>query len=84
MKKIHSILKARDFSISALAKWILSVCSKIRTIQVKFLKQPNDFHDDIGRLKKLKKLEILVDEASELTEVTLNLFRITTTLLTSS
>ncbi len=41
-------------------------------------------HNEIGRLKKLKKLEVSADKASGLAKVTLIALIIMTTLLTSS
>jgi hypothetical protein len=72
------------FSISALAKWILSVCLNIHYLQIQFFELPNGFHNDIARLKKLKKLDVSVDEENDLKEVTLFALRIMITLLTSS
>jgi len=74
MMKINFILKSHDFSISALVKWILSTCVNIHDLQITFLEKPNDFHNEIGclkKLKKLKKLDVTADEANNLIEVTL-------------
>jgi hypothetical protein len=76
-------LKSKDFSISVLARWILSVCLNIHTIEVKFPIQLNGLFNEIGRLKKLKKLDVTVYKASDLKEVTLILLIIMTTLLIS-
>ena len=70
MMKTNFILKSHDFTISVLAKWILSVCLNVHTVRVEILKQPNGFHNEIGRLKKLKELHVLTFKASELKEVT--------------
>jgi hypothetical protein len=79
-------LKSHEFSISGLAKWILSVCLNIHTLKVEIfiLEQPNDLHNEIGRLKKLKKLKFSAYKASDLKEVRLIDLIIMTTLLTSS
>ena len=50
----------------------------------KITNQSNGFHYEIARLTKLKKLSVLVDDPTELKEVTLIAFWIKTTLLTSS
>jgi hypothetical protein len=76
-------LKSHEFSISAFAKWILSGCVNIHTLKVESPKQSNGLHNEIARLKKLKKIEIEAN-ASDLKEVTLIASRILTTLLTSS
>ena len=81
MVKITFVLKSYDFSFSALAKWILSVCLNIHTFhQI----QSNGLHNEIARLKELKKLVVRTITASELKEVTLIASNIKTTLLTSS
>jgi hypothetical protein len=79
---INLILKATDFSISALVKWVLSACLNIHTLRLysKFVKL-NGFHDEIARLQKLKELHISPFEASELKLVTFIDFRIRTKLL---
>ena len=84
MMTINFILKSHDFSISVFSKWILSACVNIHDLQIKLPKQPNDFHIDIGRLKKLKELDVSADKASELKEVTLIASNIMPTLITSS
>ena len=71
MVKINFILKVHDFSISALVDWIISVCLNITYLQIKFPKLPNGFHNEIVRLKNLKKLAVSAVEASDLKEVTL-------------
>ena len=48
------------------------------------MKLENGFHNEIARLKKLKKLDVMVAEASELKEVRLIASNIKTTLLTFS
>jgi hypothetical protein len=82
--KINFTLKSHDFSILVLAKWILSQCLDIHTLKVVSPKQWYNFHNEMGRLKKLKKLDVLADEASQLKEVTLIASRIMTMLFTSS
>jgi hypothetical protein len=82
--KINFIFKVDDLSISALVEWALSVGLNVYHLQIEFPNLPDGFHNEIARLKKLKKLDVKADEASDLKEVTLNAFRITTTLLTSS
>jgi len=59
------------FFISALAKWFLSVCTNIHSITLEYRSRepPISFHNEIGRLKKLKKLNIWADDARELKEV---------------
>ena len=84
MMTIDFIFKSHGFSISALVKWILSACLNIHTLQLKFPKQPKSFLNEIGRLTKLKKLDVSADKASRLKEVTLIASNIKTTLLTSS
>ncbi len=70
--KINFILKASDFSISALVKWILAACLNIHTLSLCLnWETPNSFRDEIVRLKKLKKLDVTTDEASNLELVTL-------------
>ena len=53
-------------------------------MRVRFPKQSNGLHNEIGRLKKLKKLNASAYKASDLKEVTLVDYRILATLLTSS
>jgi hypothetical protein len=84
MMKIHFILKLHDLSIPALAKWILSVCLNINYLQIRYDELPQGLHNEIARLKKLKKLDVFAGGASDLKEVRLIACRITTTLLTSS
>jgi hypothetical protein len=68
-------LKASDFSISALIKWILSVSLNIHTLRLYGkLEKLNDLHNEIARLKKLKELYISPFEASDVKEVTLIAF----------
>ena len=69
MINIILIVKANDFSISALVKWILSTCVNIHDLQITFLEKPNDFHNEIGRLKKLKKLDVTAISRLYLNEV---------------
>jgi hypothetical protein len=71
MMKINFILKTHVLCISALVEYILSVCLNIHTLPVHFSEVPSDFHYKFARLKKLKKLEVFADEASNLKEVTL-------------
>ena len=80
---INLILKSQEFSVSVIGEWILPVCSNIHTMEVEFPKQSNGLQNEIGRLKKLKGLEVLADKASDLIEVRLIAFFIMTTLLTS-
>jgi hypothetical protein len=85
MININFFLKAHDFSVPVLAKWILSECINIHTLKMsRISKIVNCCHNEIARLKKLKKIEVWVDEASDLKEVTLIGFRIATTLFTFS
>jgi hypothetical protein len=85
MMKINFIAKVHVLSIPALAKWILPVCLNIHTLTLYMdWETSNSIHDEIARLKKLKKLDVTVDKASKLKEVRLIAFRIMTTLLTSS
>ena len=83
MMKINFILKSHDFSISVLVKWILSACSNIHDLQIK-LPYQESFLDEIGRLKKLKKLNVTAYHSSDLKEVKLIASIIMPTLLTSS
>jgi hypothetical protein len=84
MMKINFISKVHDFSISALVEWILSDCLNLDFLELGLIsKKASSFLNEIVRLKKLKELNISAYEASELKEVTLIAFRITTTLLTS-
>jgi hypothetical protein len=83
MMKINFILKSHDFPIPALTKWILSVCLKVHTVQVQFPQQPQ-FRNEIGRLNRLKKLDVSANDSSKLKEVTLIGFQIKTTRLISS
>ena len=83
MMKINFILKSHDFSISALVKWILSACSNIQDLQIELPNQES-FLNEIGRLKKLKKLNVTTSNSSDLKEVTLIASIIMPTLLTSS
>ena len=82
---ISFILKASDFPISALIKWILSTSLSIHTLRLysKFV-ELNGLHNEIARLKKLKELMISAYKASDLKEVSFIALSITTTLLTSS
>jgi hypothetical protein len=80
-------LKAHDFSIAVLGKWILSVCLNIRTLTLPNISQ--SFCNELARLKKLKKLKVWADNARALKLVTLKLVTlialgIMTTLLTFS
>ena len=84
MMKINKILKSHDFSISALVKWILSACSNIHALKIKLPNQPKSFLNEIGRLKKLKKLNVTTSNSSDLKEVKLIASIIMPTLLTSS
>ena len=85
MINVNFILKASNLSISALAKWILSVCLNIHILRLNIQsKKLNCLHNEIGRLKNVKLLDVQAEGASDLKEVTLIAFRITTTLLTSS
>ena len=83
MMKINFILKSHDFSISALVKWILSACSNIQDLQIELPNQES-FLNEIGRLKKLKKLNVTTSNSSDLKEVKLIASIIMPTLLTSS
>ena len=83
MMKINKILKSHDFSISALVKWILSACSNIQDLQIELPNQES-FLNEIGRLKKLKKLNVTTSNSSDLKEVKLIASIIMPTLLTSS
>ena len=83
MMKINFILKSHDFSISALVKWILSACSNIHDLQIELPNQES-FLNEIGRLKKLKKLNVTTSNSSDLKEVKLIASIIMPTLLTSS
>jgi hypothetical protein len=85
MININLILKSHDFSFSALAKWILSFCLNIHTLTLSLnWETSNSFLSEIACLKKLKKLDVMADSASDLKEVTLIAFLIMTTLFTSS
>jgi hypothetical protein len=72
MMKINSILKSHDFSISVLVDWIFSACSNIHTVRLSGIS--NGCHNEIARLKKLKKLEVWAEKANDLNEVTLIAF----------
>ncbi len=69
MMKINFILKAHDFSISVVVKWILSACLNIRTLMLSDI--PHSFRNEIARLKKLKELQLSADSARALKLVTL-------------
>ena len=70
MLNFFFFFKLYDFSISALAKWFLLVCLNIHSIELECLRPPPiSFHNEIGLLKKLKKLSIWDDDTSELKEV---------------
>jgi uncharacterized membrane protein YciS (DUF1049 family) len=69
MININFILKTSDFSLSVLVKWILSVCLDIHALRLSYFS--NDCHNEIARLKKLKKLEIWAEKASQLNKVKL-------------
>jgi len=78
-------LKASDFPISALVKWILSVSLNIHTLSLNNRAEKlNIFLNEIGCLKKLKELKVFVDSSSELIEVTIIVSGIMTTMLISS
>jgi len=69
MMKINFILKVHNFSISAIVKWILSACLNIHSLSG-MLDKPDVFFNEIARLKKLKEIKVMADNASELKEVT--------------
>ena len=72
LMNINLISKVYDVSISALAKWIFPVCLNIHTLTLDMnCDTSNGFHNEIGCLKKLKKLDVTADEANNLIEVTL-------------
>jgi len=72
MIKINFILKSHEFSISVLVDWIFSVCLNIHTLRLSGYS--NGCHNEIARLKKLKKLEIWAKKANDLNKVTLIAF----------
>jgi hypothetical protein len=72
MMKINFILKSHNFSISVLVDWMFSACLNIHTVRLSGIS--NGCHNEIARLKRLKKLEVWVDEARDLNEVTLIAF----------
>ena len=72
--KLMKLKLMYDFSVSALAKWILSVCLNIQHLQIVTSILPNGLHNKIARLKKLKELDVLLEEASDVKEVTLITF----------
>ncbi len=82
MMKVNFILKAHDFSISVLVKWILSTCLNIHTLKLSDI--PHSFRNELARLKKLKELKAFADSARALKLVTLIPLGIMTTLLISS
>ena len=85
MMKINYNLKSDDYSISEIVKWILSVCLNIHTLTLSLNRESSDnFCNEIVRLTKLKKLDVLAVDASDLKAVTSIASRIMTTLLTSS
>ena len=85
MMKINFILKTHDLYIPELVKWILSVCLNIHTLTLSLNRESSDnFCNEIVRLTKLKKLDVLAVDASDLKAVTSIAFRIMMTLLTSS
>ena len=61
------------------------MCLNIHTLKVEIPEEWEDFHNKIGRLEKLKKLDVKpFVTLSELKEVRLIALRIMSTLLTSS
>ena len=56
---------------------ILSVCLNIHTLTLDLIDLPNGLQNEIGRLKKLKELDVWTGEASDLKEVTLTAYLMT-------
>jgi hypothetical protein len=71
-------------SCTEFIKWILSFCSNVETLKIHLMEQPNDLHNEIARLKKLKDLHIGTCNGIDLKEVKSVAFPTKTTLLTSS
>jgi len=85
MININFILKASDFPISALVKWILSVSLNVHSLRLGIKAEKlNSLLIELGCLKKLKKLTVWGDSSSAVIEVTIVISKIMTTRLTSS
>jgi hypothetical protein len=62
-------------SFTEFVKWILPICPNIHTLKLRSIDQPNDLHNDIIRLKKLKILDIVTIKGIDRKEVTCVAFR---------
>ena len=71
-------------SYTEFIKWILPFCSNIETLKIHLIEQPNDLHNEIVRLKKLKDLQIGTSIGIDLKEVTCVAFLTKKMMLTSS
>jgi len=60
----------RHLSFTEFIEWILPFCPNIHTLKLHFIHQPNDLHNDIIRLKKLKDLDIAYSSRIDPIEVT--------------
>jgi hypothetical protein len=67
-----------------IVEWILPACLNIHTLKLDFLYQEMDVRVEMVPFKKLKKLNVQCDDASDLKEVTLLTIRNLKTLLTST
>jgi hypothetical protein len=73
----------RHLSSTEFIEWILPFCPNIHTLKLRSIDQPNDLHNDIIRLKKLKDLDIPYSYGIDPVEVTSVAFRTKTTLTSS-
>jgi hypothetical protein len=71
-------------SLTEFVKWILPFCPNIETFKIRLMEQPNDLHNEIVRLEKLKDLHIVNCAGIHPKEVKSVSFLTKTTLLTSS
>jgi hypothetical protein len=56
---IHIFFKSQHhLPFTEFVKWILPLCSNTHTLKIHLIHQPNDLHNEIARLKKLKDLYI--------------------------
>ena len=81
---IFSLKSQRSISFTEFVKWVLPFCSNIDTLKIRLIEQPNDLHNEIVRLKKLKDFHIGAQCKIDLKEVKSVVFRSKITLLTSS
>ena len=81
---IFSLKIRRYLSFAEFVKWILPFCSNVETLKIQLIGQPNDWHNEIVHLKKLKDLLIGTNKGIDPEEVKFVALRTKTTLLTSS